>query len=524
MNWVNDPHFIPSPNAERVFRSLLQVPVVFEARKQSLSNDARLVECAINQNIGAQMIQILHTLEWCHIVIGRHQTPRDILLSCESPNLRQTNGQALVQIMSRLLNAYEEHSEVKAYDVAAPTAKRRRSNRSVARPTGGATEDSKEDTVRIGAKRITAMKNILSNISTVGFQRWQEHLGWVGTWKYNAMQDASAALENLWPGSMLPKERRPNELEDMAREVGHKVAELAPGKDQVLTRGELLYNERLSVKQHEMMLHKGFESYEAETLHMTNLSDKVALRPSTEEWLNYRQVIEHWDRTIREVAEKDMDPKDFKELEETVLNTVVMDRQILDAIEGYPKMFHMGMIPDLKAYYQQELDAETEKMQDSNNRFWQALFEKFQLELEEDQKLVRTTKTGSAALADLLEWLDLKSKIGLQQTSHKLAKVFCEHYFPIMLAESWSQLPGMFAVARAQEVPIEKHLVAHVPGRKILIIKADFNTPNARDAMKLAPLAGTFATMANQVGPQNVVVICALATRPTTDPDALLDL
>ena len=40
MEWVNDIDFVPSPNAEHVFRSHLQAPVVFEARKQSLSGPA----------------------------------------------------------------------------------------------------------------------------------------------------------------------------------------------------------------------------------------------------------------------------------------------------------------------------------------------------------------------------------------------------------------------------------------------------------------------------------------------------
>ena len=133
-------------------------------------------------------------------------------------------------------------------------------------------------------------------------------------------------------------------MQEMASEVGQKVTEKAPGNDRVLTRAELFYNERLTPEQHYMMLHKGFEIFETETLHIQNLNDKVALRPSTEDWLNFRQVIEHWDRTIRGVAVKDMDPKDFQEFEEAVLNTTVLDQQILGAIEGYPKMFHMGIV------------------------------------------------------------------------------------------------------------------------------------------------------------------------------------
>jgi hypothetical protein len=203
-----------------------------------------------------------------------------------------------------------------------------------------------------------------------------------------------------------------------------------------------------------MMLHKGFESYEADTLHISNLNDKLAFRPSTKDWLNLRQVIEHWDRTIREVAMKDMDPKDFQEFEEAVLTSTVMDQQILGAIEGYPRTFHLGMLPDLKATYQLELNDELEKMRVSNHRFWEASLDKFTMELDQDQQLIRRTKKGSAALADLLEWLELKSKIELQQKSQKMALDFAQHYFPILTAEQWGQVPGEVAVAMAKEVPI----------------------------------------------------------------------
>ncbi len=518
MEWINHPDFIPSPGLERVFRTLLQVPVVFEAKKRGLSQDSHLLECAVKQNIKAQMQQPLNTLEWCFLMIGQHKTPMATLLSWEAPNVRKSLGQELLQIMSKFLNAYDEHSDVKAYDIAtAPTAKRRRSNRGAraVTATAGGTEDTiKEDTIKVGAKRLQAMKNILSKISKTAFLRWQEHLGWVGVWKYNALQDPAAGMESLWPESQLPKERRPNELEDMAREIGHKVAEQAPGNANILTRLPLFYNERLTGLQHEQIFHKGFEIFEAETLHITDLNQKLALRPTSEDWLNIRQVVEHWDRTIKLVAEKDMAPKDLKELEDTVLNTNLMDQQILDAVQGYPKMFHLGMIPDLKAYYQNELDEEKEKFEESNDRFWEANFNRFELQLEQDWRLCRLTNTGTAALADLLEWLDLKSKIELQQQSRRKSTAFLAHFFPVLSAESWQLLPGVFAVARKQEVPTTPDVVVNDANpRKLLIAKADFNTPNARDAMKLGSLAGALATMAKQVGADKVVVVCVLATR-----------
>ena len=125
--------------------------------------------------------------------------------------------------------------------------------------------------MRLGRVRLAAMKNILSKISGPGLARWQEHLVWIGVWKYNALQDQVAACESLWPDSLAPEDRRPNAMQDMAREVGAKVSEQILDSSQRLARAPPLYNEPLTHQQHEMMLTKGFEVYEADSLHLANL-------------------------------------------------------------------------------------------------------------------------------------------------------------------------------------------------------------------------------------------------------------
>ena len=512
-DWLESSEFFPSPAMERVFRSLLQVPAVFDTSKMFLSLDAQLVDCAVKQQIKAHIQQALNTIEWVNMMSSLYKGPHaEILFDYTSPNLRKQQGEELLSIMKNFLNAYDEHSGIKAYEMAAPTAKRRRSNR-----TRTDQNEEKEDSVRLNSKKIMALKNILSKISKEALTRWQLHLGQVGSFKYSALQDAAASMDSLWPGSQLPKERRPNDLEDMAREMAAKVVGLAPGKDQVLARAELYYNERLTPKQHEMMMHKGFEIYEAETLHITNLIEKVTIRPTNEMWLNYRQVIEHWDRSMEQVARKDMDPKEFEELKETVLTTSLMDAQILHAVQGFPKHFNLSLIPDLKAYYQHEMNQEVEAMEQSNTKFYEASLLKFQLELANDQKLIRLTNTGSAALADFLEWMELKSKIALQQEAAYHTRTYQSHFVPVLQVNGWTALPGEFAAARASDVPTKENFQKLPTGKNLLIIKADFNTPHSRDTMKISSWAASMATIVKTVGANNAVLVCALATRPKED-------
>ena len=203
--------------------------------------------------------------------------------------------------MQQFLAKYNDHSEVKAYDVEVqPAAKRPRRSRRQSIPDAG--EDVKEDSIRIGTKRLQAMRHILTSISFDAFTRWTEHLNWCGQWKYSAMSDNVAAHEDRHPDTHLPDHLRPNEMQDMASEVGSKAAEKGLDVTSKLTKMPLLYHERLSHGQHGMMLHKGFEIFEAETLHLTNVNQKIACRPDYPTWLIYRTVVEHWDRTISKVS------------------------------------------------------------------------------------------------------------------------------------------------------------------------------------------------------------------------------
>ena len=345
---------------------------------------------------------------------------------------------------------------------------------------------------------------------------------WVGVWKYNGMQDNVAANASLWPDSLLPEDRRPNAMQDMAREVGAKVSEQILDHSRHLTRAPLLYCEPLTPLQHEMMLAKGFEVYEADSLHLTNLKEKLNHRPDLDIRLRYRTVIEHWDRSIRQVAKQDMSEADFLEFEAAVLKSTIMDQQILDSIRGFPKTFNLAMIPDLKAVYEVQLDQEQKEMEVACNAVWEASLKKFKLQLLKDQQLIRSTHMGSKALADILEWLELKAKIALQIEAGELASTFLAYFFPVVKAETWDQLPGAYAVTKTMEVPRTEAVSKLLHGRHLVILKLNFNVPNTRDGMKLGSLCSAMATMAKQAGAPNTILVVALATRTkeesTQDP------
>jgi len=204
LEWVNDDKFAPSPNMDRVFRSLMRVPVAFEARKKGLTNDQHLVDCAVKQNVKAQMTQILHTLQWIHIFMHLHKTPTAEAISYKSPNFRKTCGDEMVEIMKNFFFAYDAHADVKAYDLVAPAPLKKRRTSRAGRCAGAALEQDSgptEDTLRIGAVRMKAMTKVLKFIAPEALNRWQLHIMMTGSaWKYSALQDATAASDHIWPG------------------------------------------------------------------------------------------------------------------------------------------------------------------------------------------------------------------------------------------------------------------------------------------------------------------------------------
>ena len=105
------------------------------------------------------MQQPLNTLEWCYMVLSLfegHQT-KD-LLDWTTPNLRRDNGHTLLSKLEQFLDTYNEHSQVKAYDMQAPPAKRPRRRSTGQRGSPAAKDAGQEESVNMGRARLAALK------------------------------------------------------------------------------------------------------------------------------------------------------------------------------------------------------------------------------------------------------------------------------------------------------------------------------------------------------------------------------
>ena len=77
----------------------------------------------------------------------------------------------------------------------------------------------------------------------------------------------------------------------------------------------------------------------------------MKLRPKAEDWLGYRMVIQHWDLTISQCAEKNMKADDFQELKKAVREGMQQIHEALspeqrnrfaDLVEFGPRRMHGG--------------------------------------------------------------------------------------------------------------------------------------------------------------------------------------
>ena len=105
-------------------------------------------------------------------------------------------SQSILACMKCCLAKYDSSTEVGAYDLQ-PAAKRARKGRKQAASTNLVTDASKtpaepaEDRLRIGTKRLAAIKNILSYCTEKSYKLLEMHLAWVGDYSLSAVNNTT---------------------------------------------------------------------------------------------------------------------------------------------------------------------------------------------------------------------------------------------------------------------------------------------------------------------------------------------
>ena len=168
------------PELMRIMQSVIQIPTVF-AKSGEGSQEDLIVAQAVRQNVKSAMTLPMNAMEWAGMVLKVCRLPLGV-------STEQTNR--ILQCLYRCTTIYDAHVEVNAYDVE-PVAKRARRGRrksaaAVAMAASEAAGEPKrpsepdEDRIKIGHRRLEAIKKVLSRATPNSYETLQLHLVWAG--------------------------------------------------------------------------------------------------------------------------------------------------------------------------------------------------------------------------------------------------------------------------------------------------------------------------------------------------------
>ena len=478
---------------ENMVQSLLTFNTIFEAHGDGSPKDALIVQRA-RQN-QCQYVLPVSTFEWIGLVVRN-----------SGVEIGSTTSKAqLLAVLEDLTNAYNQHPDVESY-AAEPAAKKLKGGRKANKTAKAPGDDEGHDVgLKIGFRRMTAMRNFLSGGTATALGLIQEHLLFVGDYKGSVFTDDLLRNRWLYVGSHLPKEEAPSELELAAVPAFGSPESFVP-KGQ--SHAVLNHDTALTSTQFDLMINKAIKVFEADTAHMERVEDKARNRPKDEQWLGYRKIIQRWTESMEAVCKKDLSSEMFDLLAQAVLEKDVMDQEFLSILDRRPHLFFVGMLPTCSSQ-QENVDemariataavAETARVQ----------LNLLAAEMQLDWAMLEETRQGNMQLREFLRWLELDHRRKQVKTGSQLVQKPMAKLFPTLAFESWSGLPGALSL-------MVKSFDPDLPagGVRRLVVVVDFNTPFSRDSLKQPAMIAALATVAKMLGLANCVVLAWMPNVP----------
>ena len=254
---------------EDLVMSILRIPTNFEEHGDG-SAKANLVAQAARQNQLAQVLPA-NTLEWLSMTVQ--------FTGIDIGTLKPTkeNRAMIVTNLEAMLSAYNQLPDVDAYSSEPPAKKARVRKNSVAQKMLDEPDEGQDKGLKIGVRRLMAMKNFLEGGTFTGLSMLREHLMWVSDYKFCVVNDELMMKKWLWVGSHLPKMDLPSDA-DLSK------ADAGAGSSNAVPKGRASevfhYDSPLSAIQFELMIKKAISVYESETGHLERDEHKAKLRPS----------------------------------------------------------------------------------------------------------------------------------------------------------------------------------------------------------------------------------------------------
>ena len=479
------------PNVEDLIESLWAIPTNFELHGDG-SERAALIAQAARQNQAAQTLPV-NTLEWIGMVA------KFANLTIGGPNA--ASKAALLRHLDQMMAAYNELPDVEAYVTEAPAKKLRR--KSGARPTPKDAEPDDEGYdkgLRIGNRRILAMRNFLAGGTAAGFDLLREHLLWVGDIKLSVISDEVLMRKWFYVGSLPQRDDS----------VSQDVAALRPSD--FVPKGAAFapvhHNAPLSESQFAMMLRKAIKIFEGDTNHLERPDLKAKCKPKEDTWMQYRDIVQMWDLTVHDVAQKDLSESDFAMLQDAILTTRSLDAEVVALLARRPNTFHMGLLPTCCG--DEKLADDTAKaVHQAHSEAAHGKLKVLEAELAADWASLQELHHGHHQLHELLRWIELEHRRSQAATAERLVTSFLSRSFPTLPVSQAKDLPSQLALMlRAWDSESSKG------SHRRAVILLDFNTPHSRDSLRLPHLIAAVASTVKILGPNETVVLAWMPNAP----------
>jgi len=235
--------------------------------------------------------------------------------------------------------------------------------------------------------------------------------------------------------------------------------------------------------------------------------------------MTYRRVVQAWTESIARVAVKDLPPAEMEALEKPVLRTNHLDSEIMTMLHRRPHTFHLNMLPTLQS--EAKADEVAQEVARAHVEASHAKFCVFAAELRADWLLIDEMVTAKDQLRELLKWLELEHKRKQSQLAEKYVQIRMEQTHPLCRADKWDTVASQVSLlTRTWD-----HELSVKGGGRYSIIWLDFNTPTARDSLKMPQLISCMANLAKMLDPLRTIAFlwlpsCAKETAgSTTTPE-----
>lgn len=256
----------PDSGVTEMVESLWAIPTNFEEHGDG-SERAALIAQAARQNQAAQVLPV-NTLEW----IGMIKDWAGMEIGASSGTRA-----SMTKKLEEMVQAYNAHPDVEAYSYE-PSAKRLRSRKGA--NAAAAPDEGYDKGLKVGVRRLSAMKNFLSGGTQAGYDLLRNHLLWVSDYKLSVLSDDIMMRPWFWVGSSLPAHLLPGAADLASREAGTMKPESFVPKG--CSHGLLQYDTKLTACQFQLMLSKAIHIFEEETAYVDRDDLKARAKPKEE--------------------------------------------------------------------------------------------------------------------------------------------------------------------------------------------------------------------------------------------------